>query len=268
MRSGLVRRDFRRVGRDVQPLVDRMVAIYILAQSPNAEISGRERTEMAREARDLWWLLNERLLAWTQDVLGKGAMPADHAYAGSGALDGSATQPQFAEPTAGEGKGLLGGPSSIGLAPPISHPAAPAGVADRSQLAAPAVDSRSDAVIEGARRWKLEALKQVRLLVGRGYKKIAALAEIAGRINHSVEYLQRWERELVATAALENQLYCAELVGEFDGYLRTAHYSNIPNYRNYGSFEGVWNMERAAHLSREIRYVSLVDIGKALRNVH
>jgi hypothetical protein len=154
-------------------------------------------------------------------------------------------------------------------APLVAHPnALPAAEADNHRPAAPPGDDRSDDVIDGTRRWRLEALKQVRILVGRGYKKIAALAEVAGRINHSVEDLQRWERDLVGTAAVENELYCAELVGEFDGYFRTAHYSYIPNYRNYGSFEGVWNMERAARLSREIRYLSLVDIGKALRNVH
>jgi hypothetical protein len=59
----------------------------------------------------------------------------------------------------------------------------------------------------------------------------------------------------------------AELVGEFEQYFRTTHYSNIPNYDHYGSFDGMYNMERAAKLAQAIRRVSLLEINKALRNV-
>lgn len=116
-------------------------------------------------------------------------------------------------------------------------------------------------------QWKLEALRQVRLMVGQGYKKITALVEVAAAVNHSVDELQNWERELVRFGDLENDLYCAELVGEFEQYFRTTHYSNIPNYDRYGSFDGVHNMERAAKLARVVRRVSLHEINKALRNV-
>lgn len=116
-------------------------------------------------------------------------------------------------------------------------------------------------------RWKLDALRQVRMLVGRGYRKIAALSEVANAINHTIDTLQDWERQLVKFSDLENDLYCAELVGEFEDYLRTGHYSHIRNYQLFGTFEGVLNMERAARLSRQMRHLRIADIRAALRNV-
>jgi hypothetical protein len=115
--------------------------------------------------------------------------------------------------------------------------------------------------------WKLEALRQVRLLVGRGFKKIAALTEIAVAINHPVDRLQDWERDLVKFSDYENDLYCAELVGEFDDFFRTGHYTNIPNHQRYGSFEGKSNMERASQIARTLRRVRIADIKSALRGV-
>ena len=56
-------------------------------------------------------------------------------------------------------------------------------------------------------------------------------------------------------------------MGEFEDQFRTSHYSNIRNYRHYGSFEGVPNMERAHRLAQHMRRVRIADIRSALRNV-
>lgn len=117
-------------------------------------------------------------------------------------------------------------------------------------------------------QWKLEAVRQTRLLVGKGYKKIAALADVAVALNQSVDTLQAWERELVRYDMFENDLYCAELVGEFDQYFRTTHYTNIPSYEDYGMFSGTYNMEKAYRLAPALRRISLAEINKALRSVH
>jgi hypothetical protein len=129
------------------------------------------------------------------------------------------------------------------------------------------LDPEEVVVPAGKTQWKLEALRQVRFLVGRGRKKIAALSEVAEAISHPIDALQEWERDLVKFSDYENDLYCAELVGEFEDHFRASHYSNIRNYRHYGSFEGVLNMERAANLARKMRHVRIADIRAALRNV-
>jgi len=116
--------------------------------------------------------------------------------------------------------------------------------------------------------WKLEASRQVRLLVGRGLRKIAAITEVAAALRHTPDQLQQWERDLVKFSDYENDLFCAELVGEFEDQLRASHYTNIRNYKFYGSFEGVFNLERATQLARHMRQVRMSDIQHGLRAVH
>jgi hypothetical protein len=116
-------------------------------------------------------------------------------------------------------------------------------------------------------RWKLEALRQVRLLVGRGLRKMAALAEVSATTRRSIDDLQQWERDLVKFSDFENDLFCTELAGELEDVLRTSHYSSIRNYQFYGSYKGTNNLERAATIAHHMRQVRPSDIVQGLRSV-
>ena len=116
-------------------------------------------------------------------------------------------------------------------------------------------------------KWKLEALRQVRLLVGRGVRKMAALAEVSSTTRRSIDDLQQWERDLVKFSDFENDLFCTELAGELEDVLLTNHYSNIRNYQFYGSYNGTNNLERAATIAHHLRQLRPSDIIQGLRSV-
>jgi hypothetical protein len=69
-------------------------------------------------------------------------------------------------------------------------------------------------------RWKLEALRQVRFRVGRGYKKYRALEEVGAVIGQSPEALRAWEKHLKRSKDRSIDLYCSELAGRYDSYFR------------------------------------------------
>lgn len=116
-----------------------------------------------------------------------------------------------------------------------------------------------------ATNWHLEAVRHVRFLMGQGYRRIAAQQEIAIALNRTIEDMQTWERELVKQDAFENELICTELAGELNEFLTNTHFSAIPDYQIYGSFEGMYNVERASHIARAFRSITLDDIRSGLR---
>lgn len=116
-------------------------------------------------------------------------------------------------------------------------------------------------------QWKLEALRRVRMLIGKGYRKIFATAEIADLVGHRIEDFQEWERNLVKVSDIENDLYCAELAGEFEGHFVSGHYSNIDSYKMYGMYDGTYNMARASAIARKARQIQISDIWTGLRDV-
>lgn len=63
--------------------------------------------------------------------------------------------------------------------------------------------------------WRLEAVRQVRLLMGRGYRRFAAQHEIATQLGRTIDEMQEWERDLLRSPDYENDLLCSELAGEF-----------------------------------------------------
>src|SRR4029077_20214327 len=69
-------------------------------------------------------------------------------------------------------------------------------------------------------RWKLEALRQVRFRVGRGYKKYRALEEVGAAIGQSPEALRTWEKELEKSRDRCVDLYCSELAGRCDQHFQ------------------------------------------------
>lgn len=122
------------------------------------------------------------------------------------------------------------------------------------------LDSRRTGV-----NWRLEAIRQVRILVGQGYRKIAAQQQIAEALARSIDELQAWERELVQTSDFENELLCSEFAGELLEYLRSGHYTNVPHYKSYGSYMDRFNVARAASIAKAMRQFSLSEIRGGLR---
>jgi hypothetical protein len=114
--------------------------------------------------------------------------------------------------------------------------------------------------------WRLEAIRHVRLLMGQGYRRFAAQQQVAVAVGKTIDELQEWERELVKSSDHENDLLCSELAGEFLEYLTSGHYTNIPQYRTFGSYGGLYNIARAATIVKNRRQHSLADIRTALRS--
>jgi len=134
--------------------------------------------------------------------------------------------------------------------------------------APPPPPKRPEALPSGPQRgvnWRLEAVRQVRILVGQGYRKIAAQQQIADALARSIDELQAWERELVQSGDLENELLCSEFAGELLEYLRSGHYTSVPHYKSYGSYADRFNVARAAIIAKAMRQFSLSEIRGGLR---
>ncbi|KFC62694.1 hypothetical protein FF80_03260 [Devosia sp. LC5] len=113
--------------------------------------------------------------------------------------------------------------------------------------------------------WRLEAVRQVRLLMGQGYRRFAAQHEIATQLGRTIDEMQEWERSLLRSPDYENDLLCSELAGEFLERLVGGHYTNIPQYKSFGSYKGVYNFERAANIAKARRQSSMTEIRTALK---
>lgn len=112
--------------------------------------------------------------------------------------------------------------------------------------------------------WRLEAVRHVRFLVGQGYRRIIAQQQVATALARSVDELQQWERELVQSSDLENDLLCSEFAGELLEFLHSGHYTNVPHYKSYGSFGDRYNVARAAAIAKSIKQHSLAEIRQRL----
>lgn len=115
-------------------------------------------------------------------------------------------------------------------------------------------------------RWKLEALYQVHFRIGKGMKKYRALKEVADALAQSAETLRDWEKQLMLSEDTENDLFCAELAGEFDSQLSgDGRYFSIPDHLDYGIHRGTWNTENAAYLHRVITKRTCKEIKDKIR---
>ena len=290
----------------MQALADRLVAIYGQSDPRNSSLAHADRAALAREAITLWWEIYNQFVFWAQcELLGQDIMKqrfdllavlrdrnlirmdterrlAEVLGYYFSVSDKALARKRLLSTIGGEQLDLVKLLSKAGLAEPGSFveqllsPNTRANSYLKAELRRLAGETPKASLTERdidhafpteTTNWKLEALRQVRLLVGRGLRKIAAVAEVAAAIRHTIDELQRWEREIVKFDDYENDLFCAELVGEFDDQLRSSHYTNIRNYQFYGSFEGVLNLERATRLARHMRQVRMTDIQHGLRGV-
>jgi hypothetical protein len=119
----------------------------------------------------------------------------------------------------------------------------------------------------GSPNWRLEAVRQVRFLMGQGYRRITAQQQIAGVLGRTVDELQSWERELVQSGDHENELLCSEFAGELLEFLRSGHFTNVPHYRIYGSYLNRSNVAHAATIAKNLRQLSLNDIRAGIKSV-
>ena len=115
-------------------------------------------------------------------------------------------------------------------------------------------------------RWKLEALRQVRFRVGKGYKKYRALEEVGEAIGQSLETLRSWEKELEKSRDEAVDLYCSELAGIFDRHFSGDHDASAPNMEDFESWRGLNHAEHAEYLHRLIAKIKLEDIRSAIRH--
>ncbi|MBE7731964.1 hypothetical protein [Devosia faecipullorum] len=291
----------------IEGLINRLIEIHRSAGRPSSAMSHAERAALAGEAIQIWWDIYDRLVFWTQcELLGqdllrqnfdllvmlrdRGLLRQETERRLSQALgyyfsvSDKSRASDVLMPILGSGQvevmSLL---ARAGLNAPhaflarLLTPNATDNSYLRSELARltgalPDPSHATDRDLDHAQpgettRWKLEALRQVRAMVGGGLKKIAALSEVATALKRSIDEMQSWERDLVKFGDYENDLFCAELAGELGDELRASHYSNIRNYRFYGSFNGVYNLERASTLANHLRQVRMSDIAQGLRSV-
>lgn len=115
-------------------------------------------------------------------------------------------------------------------------------------------------------QWKLEALRQVRFRIGKGYKKYRALEEVGQAIGQSPETLRSWEKSLQKSRDREIDLYCSELAGLFDRHFSGDENAPAPNVEEFGSWRGSNHMEDARYLHRIIVKRHLDEIRDAIRH--
>jgi hypothetical protein len=115
-------------------------------------------------------------------------------------------------------------------------------------------------------RWKLEALRQVRFRVGKGYKKYRALEEVGAAIGQSPEALRAWEKDLERSKDRSIDLYCSELAGRYDGYFRGEASGQTPDKEEYASHRGLNDFDHARYLHQEITERDLQEIRDRIRH--
>jgi hypothetical protein len=293
--------------RTMQAKADRLVELYRQADPRAGSIGHSDRAALAEEAIEVWWEIYNQFVFWAQcELLGQDilqqrfdllAMLRDRKMLRTdterrlaevlgyyfSVADKSKARERLLSMVGGEQLELVKLLAKAGLAEPgqfVRQLLSPntkvnayldielrrivSEIPTRASLTVRDLDSGFSTDVTN---WKLEAVRQVRLLIGRGLRKIVAITEVSSAIRHSIDELQQWERDLVKFSDYENDLFCAELVGEFDDQLRATHYTNIRNYKFYGSFEGSYNLERATQLARHMRQVRMSDIQQGLRGV-
>lgn len=114
--------------------------------------------------------------------------------------------------------------------------------------------------------WKLQALRQVRFRVGKGYKKYRALEEVGTAIGQSPEALRAWEKDLEKSRDRAVDLYCSELAGQYDSYFRGASVGKIPDKEVFGSHRGLNYLERAKYNHTAIVELDLSEIRDRIRH--
>lgn len=117
-------------------------------------------------------------------------------------------------------------------------------------------------------RWKLEALRQVRFRVGRGYKKYRALEEVAAAIGQSPEALRTWEKELEKSRDRSVDLYCSELAGRCDQHFQGKSDVDVAivQTEKYVYHRGISNYEHAKYLHKNITGRELDEIRDRIRH--
>jgi hypothetical protein len=115
-------------------------------------------------------------------------------------------------------------------------------------------------------RWKLEALRQVRFRVGKGYKKYRALEEVGAAIGQSAEALRTWEKELEKSKDEYNDLYCSELAGRYDQYFRGEANQPISDREKHPRHRGVNDFDNAKFLHEHITGCQLHEIRDRIRH--
>jgi len=144
------------------------------------------------------------------------------------------------------------------------EPTVPSQLSPRPRLADSAL--LQETAQRSVAHWRLEAVRQVRFLIGQGFRRIIAQQKIAEALGRSVDDLQAWERELVQSNDLENELLCSEFAGELLEYLRSAHYTNVPHYKAYGTYRDRYNIARAAIIAKTIRQSAISEIRAGLNS--
>lgn len=115
------------------------------------------------------------------------------------------------------------------------------------------------------KRWKLEALRQVRFRIGKGYKKYRALEEVGEAIGQSPETLRSWEKELEKSPDREIDLRCSELAGFFDNHFSGDDAATAPDAEEFETWRGTNHADLAKHLHRLIVTRPLGEIREAIR---
>jgi hypothetical protein len=115
-------------------------------------------------------------------------------------------------------------------------------------------------------RWKLEALRQVRFRVGKGYKKYRALDEVGRAIGQSPEALRTWEKELERSRDRYVDLYCSQLAGIFDRHFQGAENMEIPEVETVTLHRGLSNFDHAKYLHKDIIDRQLSEIRDRIRH--
>ena len=115
------------------------------------------------------------------------------------------------------------------------------------------------------KRGKLEAVRQVRFRVGKGYKKYRALEEVGQAIAQSPEALRTWEKELEKSRDRSIDLYCSELAGIYDLDFQGKEKMTISETENYGWHRGLSNFERAKYLHRQITERTMDEIRENIK---
>jgi hypothetical protein len=116
------------------------------------------------------------------------------------------------------------------------------------------------------KRWKVEALRQVRFRIGKGYKKYRALEEVAKAIGQSPEALRTWEKELEKSRDVSVELYCSELAGRYDRHFQGVEIMQIPEEEKQSRHRGLNNFEHAKYLHERIRRRQLEEIRDRIRH--
>lgn len=293
------------IREEIELYLDILVELYEATDPSKGEESQNNKLELARRAIAMWWYMYDRLLLWAQSqiighcmiqnnpkILQKiPSLDGDEIDEDSHELEflglgfawnhpGYDSDPlrEFEEATEGEDFALntetlreiiaellmARTANSSFWRMELQHALRALNVAEVQDLASPS-KLKKQGTPYSLNQWKLQALREVYVRVGKGMKKGVAREEVGRQIGKSNETIRSWEKVLKRTEDYAVDLHCAQLAGEFEDELKSKSLIELDELYDVAFHRDTSVFAHASSILNSLKRHSLEDVKANIR---